>query len=66
MYDINKIILDNNVLLNLRRIYKSSIMIKQRRVSLNFTEEQVYEKIFISTKSISNWENNKIFLIFKD
>lgn len=54
MYDINKIILDNNVLLNLRRIYKSSIMIKQRRVSLNFTEEQVYEKIFISTKSISN------------
>lgn len=40
---------------------KISEIIKQRRLDLNLTQEQVAEKILVSTKSISNWENNKNF-----
>ncbi|EPB8188204.1 helix-turn-helix domain-containing protein [Clostridium perfringens] len=38
---------------------KISIILKQRRLDLHLTQEQVAEKIFVSTKSISNWENDK-------
>lgn len=38
-----------------------STILKQRRVDLNLTQEQVAEKILVSTKSISNWENAKNF-----
>ncbi|MFL1470917.1 helix-turn-helix domain-containing protein [Paraclostridium bifermentans] len=40
---------------------KISTIIKQRRLDLNLTQEQVAEQIFVSTKSISNWENDKNF-----
>lgn len=40
---------------------KISTIIKQRRLDLNLTQEQVSKQIFVSTKSISNWENNKNF-----
>ena len=40
---------------------KISTILKQRRLDLNLTQEQVAEKIFVSTKSISNWENAKNF-----
>ena len=40
---------------------KISEIIKQRRLDLTLTQEQVAEKILVSTKSISNWENNKNF-----
>jgi len=40
---------------------KISTILKQRRLDLNLTQEQVAEKIFVSTKSISNWENDKNF-----
>ncbi|MDU3337914.1 helix-turn-helix transcriptional regulator [Paraclostridium bifermentans] len=40
---------------------KISTIIKQRRLDLNLTQEQVADQIFVSTKSISNWENNKNF-----
>lgn len=40
---------------------KISAILKQRRLDLNLTQEQVAEKIFVSTKSISNWENAKNF-----
>ncbi|WP_396133670.1 helix-turn-helix domain-containing protein, partial [Faecalibacillus intestinalis] len=38
-----------------------STILKQRIVDLNLTQEQVAEKILVSTKSISNWENAKNF-----
>ena len=40
---------------------KISAILKQQRLDLNLTQEQVAEKIFVSTKSISNWENDKNF-----
>ena len=40
---------------------KISTILKQHRLDLNLTQEQVAEKIFVSTKSISNWENDKNF-----
>lgn len=40
---------------------KISTILKQRRLDLHLTQEQVAEKIFVSTKSISNWENDKNF-----
>ncbi|WP_077175980.1 helix-turn-helix domain-containing protein [Paraclostridium bifermentans] len=40
---------------------KIGIIIKLRRVNLNLTQKQVSKNIFISTKSISYWENDKIF-----
>lgn len=40
---------------------KISAILKQRRLDLNLTQEQVAEQIFVSTKSISNWENDKNF-----
>lgn len=40
---------------------KISAIIKQRRLDLNLTQGQVAEQIFVSTKSISNWENDKNF-----
>ncbi len=40
---------------------KISTILKQQRLSLNLTQEQVADKIFVSTKSISNWENDKNF-----
>lgn len=40
---------------------KISTILKQRRLDLNLTQDQVAEKIFVSTKSISNWENAKNF-----
>lgn len=40
---------------------KISTILKQRRFDLNLTQEQVAEKIFVSTKSISNWENDRNF-----
>lgn len=40
---------------------KISAILKQRRLDLNLTQGQVAEQIFVSTKSISNWENDKNF-----
>jgi len=40
---------------------KISTILKQHRLDLNLTQEQVAEKILVSTKSISNWENAKNF-----
>lgn len=40
---------------------KISTILKQQRLRLNLTQEQVADKIFVSTKSISNWENDKNF-----
>lgn len=40
---------------------KISTILKQHRLVLNLTQEQVAEKIFVSTKSISNWENDRNF-----
>lgn len=40
---------------------KISAILKQRRLDLNLTQEQVAEQIFVSTKSISNLENDKNF-----
>ena len=40
---------------------KISTILKQHRLDLNLTQEQVAEKVFVSTKSISNWENDKNF-----
>ena len=40
---------------------KISTILKQHRLDSNLTQEQVAEKIFVSTKSISNWENDKNF-----
>ncbi|WP_195948380.1 helix-turn-helix domain-containing protein [Paraclostridium bifermentans] len=40
---------------------KISTILKQRRLDLNLTQEQVAEKVFVSTKSISNWENDRNF-----
>lgn len=34
-------------------------VLKKRRKELSMTQEQVAEKIFVSQKSVSNWENNK-------
>lgn len=33
--------------------------LKDKRKELQLTQEQLAEKIFVSTKTISNWENNK-------
>lgn len=35
--------------------------LKEARLKKNMTQEEVAEKIFISTQSISNWENNKTY-----
>lgn len=40
---------------------KISTILRQHRLDLNLTQEQVAEKILVSTKSISNWENAKNF-----
>lgn len=40
---------------------KISTILKQHRLDLNLTQEQVAEKVFVSTKSISNWENDRNF-----
>lgn len=36
-----------------------SSLIKTKRKEYRFTQEQLAEKLFVSTKTISNWENNK-------
>lgn len=33
--------------------------LKEKRKDSQLTQEQLAEKIFVSTKTISNWENNK-------
>lgn len=40
---------------------KISTILKQHRLDSNLTQEQVAEKVFVSTKSISNWENDRNF-----
>ena len=40
---------------------KISTILKQHRLDLNLTQEQVAEKVFVSTKSITNWENDRNF-----
>lgn len=40
---------------------KISTILKQHRLDLNLTQEQVAEKVFVSTKSISNWETDRNF-----
>ena len=40
---------------------KISTILKQPRLDLNLTQEQVAEKVFVSTKSISNWETDRNF-----
>ncbi|QQK08353.1 helix-turn-helix transcriptional regulator [Miniphocaeibacter halophilus] len=34
-------------------------ILKDRRKKLNLTQEQVAEKIFVSKKSVSNWETGR-------
>lgn len=34
-------------------------MIKQKRTEQQLTQEQLAEKIFVTRKTISNWENGK-------
>lgn len=34
-------------------------LLKEKRIARKLTQEQLAEQIFVSTKTISNWENNK-------
>ena len=39
-----------------------NLILKQKRKELKLTQEQVAQKIFVSQKSVSNWETGKTFL----
>ena len=34
-------------------------VLKEKRVELNLTQEEVGEKLFVTRQTISNWENGK-------
>ncbi|AEB29890.1 putative transcriptional regulator (Xre family); skin element [Carnobacterium sp. 17-4] len=38
-----------------------NLILKQKRKELKLTQEQVAQKIFVSQKSVSNWETGKTF-----
>ncbi|PAK83655.1 helix-turn-helix transcriptional regulator [Lentilactobacillus parakefiri] len=38
-----------------------SNLLKQKRLAFNLTQEALAEKIYVSPKTISNWENGKTF-----
>ncbi|MBO0442269.1 helix-turn-helix transcriptional regulator [Vagococcus fluvialis] len=37
-------------------------VLKEKRVELNLTQEEVGEKLFVTRQTISNWENGKTLL----
>lgn len=40
---------------------KLNDLLKQKRLASNLTQEQLAEKIYVSLKTISNWERGKTF-----